>query len=183
MAGSLKPNEPIDRLIRAPPPVVRGAIVRPSVRCPPPARPPRPRRPRALAASRWLCAIRGDSLQPGEAIGGGAAAARSCRCLIDYRRSDMMHRAKLGVCVLAGLPLSQHTMPHRGRPLAQLPCSRRLRCAQLRPWQSGETRAKKWYKVKAFPSLAVSPRACGCMNGWWISLSLSLSGAVDEPVT
>lgn len=34
----------------------------------------------------------GGSLQPGEAI--GDAAAQSCRFLIDYRRSNMMHTAE-----------------------------------------------------------------------------------------
>lgn len=73
--------------------------------------------------------IKGDSLQPGEAIGN--AAAQSCIFLIDYRHSNMMHSVtsvSLSLSlVLAGV--SCFTTPcHQKKP-----CSRRLRSAHSVP--------------------------------------------------
>lgn len=61
-----------------------------------------------LAASRRASAIKGDLLQPDEAIGN--AAAQSCIFLIDYRHSNMMHSVpSVSLCLLGSL--FHHTMP------------------------------------------------------------------------
>lgn len=84
-----------------------------------PDRPPHPNpssgpgaivRPAAASAPlgvrfRRASAIKGDSLQPGEAI--GSAEAQSCIFLIDHRHSNMMHGA-LCLSVLAGGSVSPH---------------------------------------------------------------------------
>lgn len=58
--------------------------------------------------------IKGDSLQPGEAIGN--AAAQSCIFLIDYRHSNMMHSVtSVSLCLSLSCAcwglLFHHTMP------------------------------------------------------------------------
>lgn len=110
LPGFLKPNNPINHLIRTPS-MVR---VRLSVQLHP--------RPRTVAASDGLSAIKVDLLQPGKAI--GSAAAQSYRFLIDYRHSNMMPRVtSVSLCLLGSLfhrtmPTQSSTRPEPLQPPA-----------------------------------------------------------------
>lgn len=91
LAGFLKPKSPSNHLIRTPP-MVR---VRLSVEL----------HPQHGVRFRRASAVKGEWLQPGEAIGN--AVAQSYIFLIDYRHSNMIHRVT-SVSVLAGVSVSAH---------------------------------------------------------------------------